>query len=144
MKKGLSAWLVTWEWSGAHAEPKKKVAEILNPRLSTERVREIVEVLYNHDASLSEKVAWRLLKRHQPYRAEYPTIEGVPWRGQIICGHNPWLLARLVDDLSINTGVGGEELVTWTDRYTAREVGTEDSSTAQVRSYTVESCDKGH
>jgi hypothetical protein len=99
--KGLSAWLVTWEWSGSHAQPQNKIVEILNPRMSSERVRELVELLYHRDALLAEKVAWRLRKQKQSYPAEFPILEGGKWTGEIIYGHNPWLRARLVDNLII-------------------------------------------
>ena len=122
-RKGFSAWLVTWEWSGNHAEPPRKIVEILSPHLSPERVRHIVELLYHRDSLLAEKVAWRLRKRRQPYKAEFPAVDGVQWTGQIICGHNPWLLARLVDNLIVTTDSGGKETATWTERCSAREMG---------------------
>jgi hypothetical protein len=121
-QRGYCAWLVTWEWSGDHAAVKDKVAEILNPRTSPERVRQIVELLYHREASLSEKVTWRLLKRNQPYTADFEFIGGVTWKGQIVCGHNPWLLARLVDDLTIETDAEGQEYATWRDRCTLPEM----------------------
>src|SRR5271157_4128974 len=110
-QKGLSAWLVTWESSGSHAQPQNEIVEILNPRMSSERVREIVELLYHRDALLAEKVAWRLRKQEQPYPAEFPILEGGKWTGEIICGHNPWLRARLVDNLIVNAGGEGKEAV---------------------------------
>lgn len=121
-RKGLSAWLITWEWSGHHAEPQEKIVDILDPRMSPESVREIVELLYHRKASLSERVAWRLRKRKQPYPAEFVTIEGVRRAGQITCGHNPWLTARLVDNLIIATGADGNETASWTDRHSLREM----------------------
>jgi hypothetical protein len=118
----FKAWLVTWEWLGDHAKRPDKVAEILDPRIRSERVRRIVELLYHREASLSEKVAWRLRKRHQPYPAEFTRLEGVQWMGEITCGHNPWLRARLVDDLTIKRGADGKETATWKDRHNPREV----------------------
>jgi|SRR5271170_1825578 len=55
-QRGYSAWLVTWEWSGEHAAVEDKVAEILDPRSSPNRVQQIVELLYHKEASMSEKV----------------------------------------------------------------------------------------
>jgi hypothetical protein len=121
-RKGLSAWLVTWEWCGDHAAVSEKVAEILDPRISAERVRQIVELLYHREASLSEKVAWRLLKRSQPYTADFVDIEGVRWESQVMCGHNPSLFARLVDDLTIEADAQGRESATWRDRCTMLEM----------------------
>lgn len=115
--KGLSAWLVTWEWSGLPAGPPQQIAETLNPRMSAERVREIAGLLYHRDALLREKVAWRLRRQQQPYPADFQTIDGVRCEGQIMCGHNPWLHARLVDNLIISTDGDGAEMASWTDRY---------------------------
>ena len=120
--KGLKAWLVTWEWIGEHAKREDKVAEILDPRISADRVREIVELLYHRRALVSEKVAWRLRKAKQQYPAEFMILEGAKWRGEIRCGHNPWLLARLVDDLIIETDRSGKETATWSDRYSPVEM----------------------
>ncbi len=121
--KGLSAWLVTWEWSGKHAEEPNKIADILSPRIPPKHVREIVELLYESGkASLSEKVAWRLRKITKPYPAEFTTLEGVKWEGEIICGHNPWLRARLVDNLIISTDATGKEAASWKDRHSQPEM----------------------
>ncbi len=52
-------------------------------------------------------------------RSALPTIcalNGVPWGSEIICGHNPCLLARLVDDLTIEAAADGKELGTWIER----------------------------
>jgi hypothetical protein len=120
--KGLSAWLVTWEWSGNHAARHDKVVEILDPRIWPERVREIVELLYYREASLSEKATWRLRERRHPYPAEFTRLHGAKWEGEIICGHNPWLHARLVDNLIIQTDDYGKETASWTDRHSRREM----------------------
>jgi hypothetical protein len=120
--KGFKAWLVTWEWLGNHAKPKEKVVEILDPRLHPERVREIVELLYHREALLSEKIAWRLRRRKQPYPAEFQILEGVKWRYDITCGHNPWLRARPVENLIIQTDADDKETASWTDRHHLPEV----------------------
>jgi len=120
--KGMSAWLITWDCSGNHAKPRDRVVEILDPRLSSERVRQIVELLYHKDAPLSEKVDWRLRRRQQPYPAESPSFHGVKWEGEINCGHNPWLRARLVDNLIIGTDENGRERASWTDGHSPREM----------------------
>ena|SRR6266550_1087067 len=118
----FKAWLVTWEWMGDHAKPPDKVAEILDPRLPPARVREILELLYHRDASLSEKMAWRLQKKRQVYPAKFIDLEGLQWHGQIECGHNPWLFARLVDDLMVECDENGKENATWKDRYSPRDL----------------------
>lgn len=90
--------------------------------MSSERVRDIVELLYHRDASLAEKVAWRLRKGNQPYPAEFPIIQGARWSGQVMCGANPWLLARRVDGLIIDVDTEGKQTAKWIDRYPVREV----------------------
>jgi hypothetical protein len=101
---------------------QKKIVEILSPRTAPQRVREIVELLYHRESSLTETVAWRLLKQAQAHPAEFLIIEGMRCTGQIICGHNPWLFARLVDNLIINTNADGNETASWTDRYSVDEI----------------------
>jgi hypothetical protein len=113
----FKAWLVTWEWIGEHAKRPDRVAEILNPRLRPERVRRIVELLYHHDALLSEKVAWRLRRQRQVYPAEFVNLDGMQWQFDIYCGHNPWLHARLVDNLTIERDKQGKETASWEDRH---------------------------
>ena len=121
-QRGLKAWLVTWEWIGDHAKPQNKIADVFDPRVPAEKVRQLVELLYHRDASLSEKISWRLRKRRQVYPAEFTRLEGVQWTGEIICGHNPWLRARLVDNLIIETAEGGKETASWDDRYSPHEM----------------------
>jgi hypothetical protein len=94
----------------------------LDPRLSGAKVRTIIELLYHREASLSEKVAWRLRHKRQPYPAEFVSFEGVPYEGEIVCGHNPWLRARLVDDLTVERDEHGKETASWKDRHSLPEV----------------------
>jgi hypothetical protein len=120
----MKAWLVTWEWTGDHAKRPTKVAEVLDPRFPPERVRRIVELLYAHETyTLAERIAWCLLdKKKNPYPAKFVELEGLPWSGQIHCGHNPFLVARLVDDLVVKTDAQGRETATWKDRHKPSEI----------------------
>lgn len=115
--KKRKAWLVTWEWSGEHAKPAEKVVAIFNPRLGAERVRELVELLYiQSGASLDEKLSWAVDRNRNPYPAKFGSLQGAPWQGEIECGHNPWLFARLVDDLWVETGEDGIQEAHWSER----------------------------
>ena len=112
----MAKWLVTWEWAGEHARVDGKVAAILDSRNGSERVRQTVEILYvNARYSLGEHLACTA-KRFNPYSAEYGTLRGVHWHGEITCSHNPWLKARLVHNLRVERGSDGEEKTTWTER----------------------------
>lgn len=116
-RPGIKAWLVTWEWCSEHAKRDDKVAAIFNPRLGAERIREYVQFMYASESyTLSERMDWALDKTKNPYPAQFGTLDGVSWQGQIICGHNPWLEARLVDDLSVEVEPEGKEKPTWKER----------------------------
>ena len=116
-RKGITAWLVTWEWVGDHAKSKRKVAAILNPHCSPDRVQEYVEFIYvNSYYSISERIAYAKNRHFHPYPAEFVRVNGVPWQGQIICGHNPWLFARLVDNLAATDESDDEETIVWAER----------------------------
>ena len=113
--KGKSAWLITWEWQGDRARVEQPVVTFLNPRWSGERVRRLVEVLYAiMNYTLNENLACSVRRNANPYPAKFNKINGVTWDGQIICGENPWLFARLVDNINIEISEDGKERVTWT------------------------------
>jgi hypothetical protein len=115
--RGISAWLVTWEHAGEHAKPRQRVAAVLNPRLSGQKVLEIVELLYaNESYDPSERIAVVKNRRSNPYPARFGALEGVPWEGEIVCGHNPWLEARLVRNLRAQPDSTGEEQFLWEER----------------------------
>ena len=104
---------MTWEHEGDHALPERKIAAVLKPQLSGQRVRELVEFLY---ASLEyrpfEQLEITLGLKSNPYPAIFGSLQGLPWEGEVTCGHNPFLFTRLVDDLIISAG--GKS--TWQER----------------------------
>ena len=99
----ISAWLVTWEGVGGHVKIEEQVAAILNPRRSVDRVKDIVELLYvNASHSYVERINYAKSRKNNPYPAEFGVSHnGVPWTGEVTCGHNPFLEARLVDNLRV-------------------------------------------
>ena len=107
----MRAWLVTWEWAIARApvEDKVRIAAVLNSRLSAERVREIVEILYvNATYSLLERLGYANRKQFNPYPAQFGWTAG-----EVTCGHNPWLYARIVDQIQAERDEAGGEKLTW-------------------------------
>jgi hypothetical protein len=115
-KKGVKAWLVTWDHSGDHAKPNKKIAAILNPRWSADKVREYVEILYaSSEYNFSERIAYASNPKRNPYPAEFSRVKGTRWLGQITCGHNPWLFARKVENLHTIDNNENEESVSWNE-----------------------------
>lgn len=81
---------------------EQEIVAILNPRIGGRRVREFLDLLQlTSDLTLQEQAAI-LWPRHGslPYPAHFgQTTKGQPWEGEIMCGNDPYLRARLVDDL---------------------------------------------
>ena len=114
---GISAWLVTWEHAGTHASPPRRVVAVYNPRWSPERVRELVELLYvGANYTIFEQIAYANNRSFNPYPARFGSLKGIPWMREIYCGHNPWLFARLVDNLRTEESGDGDERVLWDER----------------------------
>ena len=113
--RGRKAWLVTWEWSGDHAKRNPEVVAVFRPQLTFKRVSELVEHLYSFSKyTPQERMIFALGLQPSPYPAR------VEATGQIICGHNPWLRARLVDDLVF----ADSHHVTWAERkWPTRSIG---------------------
>lgn len=109
-----SAWLVTWDWAGDHARVEDEVVAVLNYREAPEKVRRFVEQLY---ASLTYSAREKLLvaktRKSNPYPAMFGSIGGISWQGQITCGHNPWLFARMVRNLRVEIDDNGDEKLIW-------------------------------
>jgi hypothetical protein len=98
------AWLVMWEWVGNHARVDQPIAAILPRRLGHETVQRIVEALYSaREYTPAEMLEAARDGGHNPYRAylgsccvimEDGSPGNVTWQGEVICGHNPHLVAR--------------------------------------------------
>jgi hypothetical protein len=116
--RGRAAWLVTRHWITEH--PKEEVAGIFSPRLGGVRVREFVELIHITSGyfTLSEQLAMAWPQHGRtPYAAHFgQTTDGLPWAGEVLCGDDPCLRARLVDDLTVERNEDGEEKVTWAER----------------------------
>jgi hypothetical protein len=111
-QKGRKAWLVTWDWAGRHATVSKRevIVAILRPQTGPDTVKRIIELLYA--AREYEPIDKLDALTRNPYPAQFNTItveqpmpggeiftQRVPYIGQMACGHNPYLYARLVDNL---------------------------------------------
>jgi hypothetical protein len=119
-----SAWLVTWEHTGKSITPtKKKIAAIFNPRLSPDTVRRMVELIYiNFSPSIAGRIVYLKNRKTNPYPAEFDKVDGVSVLGRIHCGRNPWLFARIVDDLCVKVDNSFRESVSWKERPRPRPV----------------------
>jgi hypothetical protein len=107
----MKAWLVTWEWVGNHAAVEEPVVAILSARKNARGVRIYVEQRYIEEtASFEEKLSYARYNR--PRRPPHPAELT---HNRIHCGHNPFLYARVVDDLSTEINQEGNEELTWTE-----------------------------
>ncbi len=125
--RGRSAWLITWEWVGEHAAVDQPIAAILPSQSSPETVKLLMERLYASSSYTPEEMLAALPPQgHNPYRATYGSIRvydhgvpiTVPYSGQLVCGHNPYLYARPVSALRVGHGTyaDGSRRLTWQDR----------------------------
>jgi hypothetical protein len=117
--KGRAAWLVTRHCVSEY--PKWEIAAIFNPKIGGIRVREFVELLNvtgDYTLRAQADMQWlRYGKNRTPYGAHFgQTTKGHPWEGEILCGNDPYLRARLVDDLEITHGEAGVETAVWKER----------------------------
>ena len=103
MNELRSAWLVTWESAiVGRVSQDKKVVAVFNYRWGGRKVRELVEQLYvSLEYCPSDKLRVARDGRDRVYPAEFSRIGDVPWDGEIICGHDPFLRARRVRKLRL-------------------------------------------
>ncbi len=98
----MKAWLATWEGT---EEDGSKVAFILPPRWSADRIKEYTTWFYVlHGSNLVDQYSFAKHPKQTPYPAEYaghPQLPQVKWQGRIVCGHNPYLKVRKVNDLEV-------------------------------------------
>jgi hypothetical protein len=113
--KGASAWLISWVPFDKEDDPSsQRVAAILDYRIGAERVRLVVNSLYQDRIyTVGEKLRYTRAPKTNPYPAEFEPIAGAgPWQGHIWCGHEPRLFARLVSNLRVS-GAPPDETATW-------------------------------
>jgi len=117
---GMTAWLVTWEAAGPTAARQiadATAALVMNSRVSGERMAQLIELTYvNATYSPSERLSYAKRRGWNPYPAVFDRIDGVPWSGQIFCGHNPYLFGRIVDNLRVEKDSNAKERFQWTER----------------------------
>ncbi len=106
----MRAWLVTWEGRGYPAEGGT-VLTVLSARMSAKDVGGYVERRYiEATASPAEMLDYARYTR--PVKPPHPAHHE---RGRIDCGPNPWLSARLVDDLRVEADADGNDVLRWAE-----------------------------
>ena len=117
-RRGITAWLVTWEGTGRGLpRGNNRVAAVLSRHLEARNVALVIELLYGNRAfSLGQRVRYALDRKSHSYPAQCDSISGVPWDGRIMCGHNPYLEARRVNNLRVVARPAGGERLEWDER----------------------------
>jgi hypothetical protein len=112
-RKAIRAWVVRWEWQGERAAVEQPVAAVIRPQVGARTVKEIVGWLYAARAYEPDDMLAAIRRNgHDPYPARFGAVGGVTWEGEIYCGHNPWLRARMATVWPKYDGSGGIE---WQD-----------------------------
>jgi hypothetical protein len=112
----FKAWLVTWEWIGNHAKRAGKIVAVLDSRISSTRVREWVELLYhNMSQGIGDRVYYALHRKRNPCPASFAAGRAMRWPPVVHCGDKPFLMAHLVESLTVKCNEDGTETATWKD-----------------------------
>ena len=89
----MKGWVVTWNGTEEGLD-RGRIVAVYNYRRSPEQVRKAVEQLYidlKYDEE--EKVEFAANPKNNPCPAQVDQLS------RITCGHNPWLYARLVNNI---------------------------------------------
>jgi len=96
---------------------RPRVAAILKPQYDSRRIKRILPVIYTSEKALtfSEKIARSFSRRSPSWLRDE--------EASICCGGNPWLRARLVKDLYVQTyrETDYRETLHWTEPAFCRE-----------------------
>jgi hypothetical protein len=109
-----SAWVITQEGS----RHKTKVIGIISARKSDKDIKKYVEWLYMllHCYPRQHLDSAKYTKPSIDYKAKYLTTNtGTAVNTTMFCGDNPWLVARLANDLICLDIDGEEPVLTWTN-----------------------------
>ena len=83
------------------------------------RMKDFVELLgLTSYYTLKEQAAFQWSGHGQtPYPAQFgQTTKRAPWECEIFCGSDPYLHARIVNELIVERNTDGKEIATWKER----------------------------
>lgn len=133
----MVAWLVTWEWDSTTNEVQNPIVSVLDYRRSTAQIRIYLEYLWiHHSRSLDGLAKWakhdsrapQVRGRHIEEEFTHPDgtteIRYARSAWDLRIGTDPYLRARLVDDLEVDKEDDTETMFwrerkpgeTWNDR----------------------------
>ena len=112
--KGMTAWLIMWDWMGNHEEVEHPYVDIVSARRSPDYISKYVQRLYGvFHHSLTERSDF---ERYQdPQERPYAVKRDMTRTGLVISvGHNPILKAQVVRNLVVDVDAETDrEVVTW-------------------------------
>jgi|GEM_PF-2462794 len=116
-KKKKSAWVIYWSYSDKEFD-KGHIISIMDSRKSYQYVADFVLQKYlDQESTVEEKVHYSSHLKSYPYQVEYQRVNGIPWTGSMTCGHNPFIVARIVKNLTLSYDDNCNEMIHW-DNFT--------------------------
>lgn len=110
MKKGKRAWLITWQWYMPRDKREPRVVCILDSRYKEDRICSISQALFIQGEPLT---LGEMIYHGQPYRKLTGCWRTTP---EGICfGYKPYLYARIVDNLRVESDQNGKDILKWTE-----------------------------
>lgn len=84
---------------GDHAAVERQLVAVLSGRVGHRRVRDFVRLFWAaHQLDADELIA-QAKGVAMPYEPQFGRLANAVYTGEITCGHNPWIYARLVANL---------------------------------------------
>lgn len=93
------AWVVMWERHGNSSKEDKKIISFFDYRIGENEIKHFVEGIYaDSQYTINERLFYLKYPRKNPYRAKFSGI------AIITCGHNPFVIAKMVLNLCVING----------------------------------------
>lgn len=102
-KTKKKAWLITWEYKEQKAFSSDNLISIFDSHIGCERIANFIEQYYMANKfTLENKFFFSFRKNLNPYPVVYSrTNDGIQYVGDMKCGENPYIHARVVKNLNI-------------------------------------------
>lgn len=125
-----SAWLITWDWNGDHAKVEDKLVAILDYRRSARYIERLLEQMYvSSQLAYHEQLRYAKNRESSPYQVGHRVVEILKKRAErygettlakasdiMMCGENPFLYARIVNDLEGYIDENNNEHLKWVEQ----------------------------
>ena len=126
----MRMWLLTWECNTSKV--KEEFVAVLSSRKSDSSIAELAEYIVLRATSNAQSLAYYANRRRELVnKALTPlNINNIPHSNRILCGHDPWLYARIVTEFKvIDDDLSNEEIISWREPDDFRLSDTSPSNT---------------